>query len=101
MDWSDNSKMGRLYKEMMCVMIDLQNQTDDTTEVELDGPQMLKSASEDLNHLIIDLQRAGPSETSKEQLIATIDKLKSAGRILFKKEEIASYTGLPDTEDEV
>ncbi len=97
MDWSDNTRMSHLYREMMCVMINLQDQTDDTTE--LDGSQMLKSASEDLNHLIIDLQRNGPSETAKVQLIATIEKLKSAGRILFKEEKITSYTGIPDDEN--
>jgi hypothetical protein len=99
MDWADNARMSRLYKEMMCVMIDLQNQTDDTSEIELDGPQMLKSASDDLNHLIIDIQQNGPSETTKEQLLATIDKLKSAGRELFSQKPITSFTGVPEGED--
>ena len=104
MDWADNSKMHRIYNEMMSVMImDLQNPVEDSEPIEEDSSQMLKSASEDLNHLIIDIQRSGPSDTGKEQLLAVIDKLKSAGRMMFAKKQISSYTGMPDedTDDEV
>lgn len=95
MDWTDSSQMSKIYREMISVMVmDVAPE-----QTECDELQMIKSASDDLNHLIIEMQKSGPTDTSKEQLISVIDKLKEAGSMLFSVKPITSYTGLPDDED--
>lgn len=101
MNWSDNMRMANLYKEMMSVIIaDIESSGEGFEQEDMDGPQLLKCASECLNHLIIELQQSGPSDITKEKLIEIIQQLKEAGKLLFccKEEQISSYTGMPDEE---